>query len=469
MKCLSFLITLVVCFSLKAQITSAEYFIDTDPGVGNGLAIAVSGNAIDQELNVPTTGLSDGVHKLYIRVQNSDGNWSLYANNVFYINPNNDNSANIAAAEYFIDTDPGVGNGVGLTVSGNVIDQSFDIPTTGLMDGVHKLYVRVINDDGSWSLYDKNVFYANPNNENTAAIVSGEYFMDTDPGVGNGISLTVSGNTVDQNFSIPTTGILDGVHKLYVRLFNADGSWSLYDTNVFYANPNNENSASIVSAEYFIDTDPGPSNANPLTISGNAIDQNINIPTTGLADGVHKLYVRLHNADGSWSLYDKAVFYLSADLSNTAFLSEAEYFIDIDPGIGNGTPITFSETEVLDSDFEIDVPNDLPVGDHIVYVRVRNTQGVWSLHAYSGPSTLSTTENPLRDFKMYPIPVRDVLTFETNNQRIENIMIIDLNGKVVLDVIPEGFNIDLSDLNAGTYLIYLKTIVGSISKKLVKQ
>ena len=368
-----------------------------------------------------------------------------------------------------MDTDPGVGNATGLMVNGQDIDEDFSIPTTGLTEGVHKLYVRLINGDGRWSIYDKNVFYISPNNENTANIASAEYFVDTDPGVGSATALAVTGNSIDENLSLPTIGLTDGVHKLYVRLFNDDGSWSFYDKNVFYINPDHENTANVVSAEYFIDTDPGMGNGEPLAITGNAIDQNSSIATTGLQDGVHKLYLRLFNANGSWSLYDSAGFYLSEALNNTAFLSEAEYFFDIDPGIGNGTPITFSEAEILDSDFNIDVPNDLPVGDHIVYVRVRNTEGTWSLNAYSGPSTLSTTDTTLNNFRMYPIPAQDVLNFNTNNQPIENLKIIDFNGQVVLDVIPEGFKLDVSHLSAGTYLIYLKTAIGSISKQLIKQ
>ena len=43
-----------------AQITSAEYFFDTDPGVGNGTALTISGNTIDQNLNIPTTGVIVG-------------------------------------------------------------------------------------------------------------------------------------------------------------------------------------------------------------------------------------------------------------------------------------------------------------------------------------------------------------------------------------------------------------------------
>ncbi|NRA93578.1 MAG: hypothetical protein HRU26_13015, partial [Psychroserpens sp.] len=167
MKKLSILlVALLFCWISKAQIVSAEYFIDNDPGVGNGTLLSVSGNMIDQDLNIPTNGLSEGIHKLYVRVLSTTGEWSMYDQNVFYINENNENVASIISAEYFVDTDPGVGNGTALSVSGNVIDLDFSIPSTGLSDGIHKLYIRVINDDNTWSLYDQNVFYVYPNNDN---------------------------------------------------------------------------------------------------------------------------------------------------------------------------------------------------------------------------------------------------------------------------------------------------------------
>ncbi len=360
-----------------SQITNAEYFIDTDPGIGNGTALTVSGSTIDQNFNIPTTGLSVGIHKLYIRVQ-AGGNWSIYDKNVFYINPNQSNTALITAAEYFIDIDPGVGNGTALTMAGNVIDQNYDIPTTGLSDGIHKLYVRTINADGTWSLYDKNVFYINPNQGNTALITAAEYFIDTDPGVGNGTSLTMAGNVIDQNYIIPTTGLSDGIHKLYVRAINADGTWSLYDKNVFYINPDHSNSASIAAAEYFVDTDPGVGNGTALTVSGGTIDQNFNIPTTGLSNGIHKLYVRVINDDGTWSLYDKNVFYINPNQTNTALITAAEYFIDTDPGVGNGTALVMAGN-VVDELYDIPTTG-LPEADYKLYVRVLNADGTWSLY-----------------------------------------------------------------------------------------
>ena len=106
-----------LCVSGYSQIVEAEYFIDTDPGVGNGTSISMSGEVIDSDFAIPTTSLSEGIHKLYVRTLGIDGNWSLYANEVFYINPVQVNSANITSAEYFVDTDPGVGNGTALALT----------------------------------------------------------------------------------------------------------------------------------------------------------------------------------------------------------------------------------------------------------------------------------------------------------------------------------------------------------------
>ncbi len=453
-----------------SQITSAEYFIDTDPGVGNGTSLTVSGNSIDQDFNIATTGLSDGIHKLYIRMLNTDGQWSLYDKNVFYINPSNANTANISSAEYFVDADPGAGNGTTLAVSGSTIDQNLNITTSGLSSGVHKLYVRLLNSDGTASIYDKNVFYVNPNNANNSSISSAEYFVDTDPGVGNGTALTVSGNTINTDLNVPTTGLSDGVHKLYVRLINSDGNWSLYDKNIFYVNPNNSNLASIASSEYFIDTDPGVGNGTSIAVSGNMIDEDLNVTTVGLTEGIHKLYVRLINNDGTWSIYDKNVFYVSPTLSNSALITAAEYFFDIDPGVGNASAIDLIDADNLDEDLVVQVPTDLSSGDHILYIRVQNTDGTWSLYTHSEQlSTLSDNDYVLNHFRFYPNPVKDIMFLDTDNQQITDFKIISLNGQVVFDDIPVDYTLNLSHLASGTYLFQLKTDVGSISKKFVKE
>ena len=55
-----------------------EYFIDTDPGFGNGTSVPVSsGQNINENFFIDLTGLSIGTHYLFFRVKDSDANWSL--------------------------------------------------------------------------------------------------------------------------------------------------------------------------------------------------------------------------------------------------------------------------------------------------------------------------------------------------------------------------------------------------------
>ena len=71
---------------LEDLLQQAEYFIDTDPGFGNGTAITVDSNTglLNQTISIPTSPL-EGFHNLYIRTLNSENNWSFYDRQSFYL------------------------------------------------------------------------------------------------------------------------------------------------------------------------------------------------------------------------------------------------------------------------------------------------------------------------------------------------------------------------------------------------
>src|SRR5688500_7195463 len=104
-KFILFLAVMLGVTAGHAQVISAcEYFFDTDPGIGNGTAVTVtSGDSTEVSLNVPTTGLTEGFHKLFFRVQNADGKWSLYEGRSFQVyNPPAPQVAQLSSAEYFL-------------------------------------------------------------------------------------------------------------------------------------------------------------------------------------------------------------------------------------------------------------------------------------------------------------------------------------------------------------------------------
>lgn len=159
-----FILFTILLFSLlgfgQNTITQAEYFIDTDPGVGNATALSISQNTtLNQTLAIPLNGVSEGIHVFHVRVKNNLNQWSIYARQLFYKSPEISNNT-IVAAEYFIDTDPGVGSATAITLTpGAFIDETLNIAIPNdLSAGDHLLHLRVLSSNGKWSLYGKPQF-----------------------------------------------------------------------------------------------------------------------------------------------------------------------------------------------------------------------------------------------------------------------------------------------------------------------
>ncbi|MDZ4795041.1 MAG: T9SS type A sorting domain-containing protein [Bacteroidota bacterium] len=236
------IILAVSCWLLFQQcciaqgFSKAEYFFDTDPGAGNGTAISLTGTSdtINFSAAIPTTSLSQGFHLLALRMQHNDGKWGLFEKRGFYIYAAATGAAYITAAEYFFDADPGVGNGTAASVgaSGAIVNFTANIPTS-LPVGFHILAIRTKDADGKLGLFEKRSFYVLPPASGMGFVVSGEYFFDTDPGVGNGLpfNFATPGNIVNQTLGLVVpvpTG--QGNHLMVLRVRDANGYWSLFDT-----------------------------------------------------------------------------------------------------------------------------------------------------------------------------------------------------------------------------------------------
>jgi len=55
-------------------IGKAEFYIDTDPGMGSGVAMTYANGQVTGQAS--TSGLSKGKHTVYVRIQDKAGNWS---------------------------------------------------------------------------------------------------------------------------------------------------------------------------------------------------------------------------------------------------------------------------------------------------------------------------------------------------------------------------------------------------------
>jgi hypothetical protein len=476
---------LIGCFCVgvtlaQSDIASVEYFFDTDPGIGNGISVDIDPDVelLDQNFNIPTTGLSQGTHRLFMRTINVDGTASMYTYRTFRISDVPDtNSANIVEAEYFFNTDPGLGNGNIRTINySNNMNANFSIGTGSLPVGTHRLFFRVKNSNNEWSMYTYRTFRKwDVPAINTADIVEAEYYFNTDPGIGNGINIDVADvASLDENFSIPTTTLPIGTHRMFLRVKNSDNHWSMYANKTFrVSDVPDTNLADIVEAEYYFDTDPGFSNGNNIDVADVAsLDENFSIPTSSLSIGTHRMFLRVKNSDNSWSMYDNKSFRVSdVPYTNTASIVSAEYFIDVDPGIGNATALTVSG-DVLDENIVVPTSGSIAQGDHYLHIRVQNADGTWSLYdrkLFEVDGTLGITSEDLSEISIYPIPASDYLNIKVPNYiKIKSIRLVDMNGKVVVQLQNQVEKVNVSNLQQGVYLIQITTENGSISKRIIK-
>ena len=150
-----------------SNIAAAEYYIDTDPGVGNGTAITITGGAtITENFNIATDALSPGYHILGVRAQNEEGRWGMHERRLFLIQDPSDELLTgtlfkIVELEYFIDEDPGEGNGVNVPVDVplelvEIADLMVD--TDGIALGTHQFFIRAKDEVGTWGLLDSATF-----------------------------------------------------------------------------------------------------------------------------------------------------------------------------------------------------------------------------------------------------------------------------------------------------------------------
>src|SRR5258708_1010705 len=223
--------------------------------------------------------------------------------------PPNITAANINRLEYFFDTDPGMGNGTSISFSAgtDITASSVSIGIGALSNGLHRLYVRSQDINGSWSLTNmQSLFivptFSIPANFAAVNITRLEYFFDNDPGFGNGTSIAVTPGTdiTASSATVDVSTLNPGVHRLYVRSLDANGGWSLTNMQslfILFANttfPPNTAATNITGLEYFIDTDPSFGKANTVSIiPGTDISSGlIPVSITGLSNGTHRIYFR---------------------------------------------------------------------------------------------------------------------------------------------------------------------------------
>ena len=353
-KIIGFIILTLISFLGFAQtINKVEYFIDTDPGFGNGTDVSITPatNISNLLVSVDISALNKGFHNVYLRSKDNTGNWSL-TNRWLFVKDVLATAVN--KLEFFIDTDPGFGSGTNVSISSssNVPDVLIPVDISALSKGFHNIYLRSKDDAGNWSLTNRWLFVK----DFAAGIVNKlEYFIDTDPGFGNATDVVVTPSGNISNIVIPVSigSLSTGFHNIYLRSKDNNGLWSLTNRWLFFKDIPQNN---VQRGEYFFDTDPGFGNGTAIPYSGslgtNVPDFSFGANINSLPNGAHYLFIRTQEVNGKWSLTNVFPFVKSVPLPVTLinFAARAE---------GSKTLLSWqTATEINNDRFEIERSNN---------------------------------------------------------------------------------------------------------------
>ena len=342
------------------QPTAVEYWIDDR----TSMTKSVNGSTI--QLTVDISQLEAGIHKFYCRVQASNGKWSeTYASEFTIEAP----VLQEAFIEYYIDIDPGYGNAnVVKEIEQGTNKISVDLANTA--DGAHVLYLRTRDEYGRWSASVARPLYVH--HKRYENFVQMEYFFDdNDPGNGKAIPLSDFKTDMESLVSqLPITGLQAGSHTLNVRGMTEDGVWSSVITRPFIIIAVQPATPFV---EYYFDIDPGYGKGFTIQDVEDGTSQ-LAIDLSGLLPGAHILYLRT-NDKSRWSSTIARPLYVCGHTDIVAL----EYFFDEnDPGEGKATQVALPNN--LSSTFTFEVPlNHLKVGDHLLHVRAKGNDGLWSV------------------------------------------------------------------------------------------
>ncbi|HPI11071.1 MAG TPA: CARDB domain-containing protein [Catalimonadaceae bacterium] len=240
-----------------------------------------------------------------------------------------------------------------------------------------------------------------------AQVNRGEYFFDTDPGIGNGFNLTAStaGDSITINQTVSVSGLSEGFHTLFVRT-RMSKHWSQTESRGFFiSSASSLVSGPISGLEYFFDTDPGVGLGTKITVSPSAdsSEKTAVVPISSLSAGFHTLYIRAKSNRG-YSMTESRSFFIASSASLTAGpISGLEYFFDTDPGVGLGTKIAINPSADSSEKTAIIPVSSLSSGFHTLFIRARNNRGYGMAESRSFfiVSSASLTAGPITGLEYF--------------------------------------------------------------------
>ncbi|MFT3681501.1 MAG: PKD domain-containing protein [Ferruginibacter sp.] len=229
-----------------------------------------------------------------------------------------------------------------------------------------------------------------------------EYFIDTDPGYRNGITLAVTpGTDINLGITLSLSSAATGFHTVGLRARDAQNRWSQTYLHPFFivaAPP-----ASIAGSEYFIDTDPGYDNGTDIAATvGTDSVLKYAVPLSSLTAGFHIFGMRSKDNRGNWSQTTLHSFYLS-ERNIPVNITRLEYYFSGDGATNTVYTYPLPNPSILaDLNFTADLSQLVGDKEYNMHVCAVNEKGERS-EVYLKKIKVCNGEVPGANFDFIPL------------------------------------------------------------------
>lgn len=140
----------------------------------------------------------------------------------------------------------------------------------------------------------------------------------------------------------------------------------------------------MIRGEYWIDQDLGFGANNSFALAQQPDVASIQLPISlnGFSPGVHTIGIRTIDASGHWSLTNFSTAVVTTE-PEPPLLTRVEYFLDQDPGFGEGTEVWSGTGTDAPGIGSLPDVSALAPGSHTLFVRTIDSAGHWSLTVHA--------------------------------------------------------------------------------------
>lgn len=342
----------------QTSIVSLEYWFDNL--LITKKTVDTQGKSINfNQLDVGS--LSEGMHTLYLRAKDSNGNWSITHSKLIY-NPIQQEGN--SGCEYWID------NSNHMQFVGSQSNQitSFDnIDLQSVSSGIHTLYIRSRNKAGVEGITHAILFYKT---QTTNGEIGCEYWIDEEVENKKAVPTNGSSPVTINNIDISHTSA--GVHTLYIRAKSKSGAETITHSILFYKP---EDPDGKIGYEYWVDE--GIENRKRISISGNKTASLNRIDLNSINEGFHLLHIRAVNHAGVTSTIGSYPFFKNKN--GIAQIKAYRYWYD-----SNFEAHSLVELTEAVNPYELKEKKVLPVefaqGEkHTFHTQFQDLSGKWSI------------------------------------------------------------------------------------------